>query len=392
MGQNLLFVFNSFPGIGGLESVSNNIIDYLGKYHSIYILSVHSQKNISASPHIIEAFQFKSLENQEECILQLNDIIEQKQINCIINQGLYPEITSIIFNTAYRQSIKIISFLHGMPKYEEKQFWQLPSVTSTSKGKFLKRKILTTLGIYKKYRNYINQFAYAYKKACQEGDKVVLLCNEYISPFIEKYKLEEYREKITSISNPLSLDLSLQQEVDWSTKKNQVIFVGRLSKEKQVDIILNIWQSIESRTNWELVIVGDGDTRSELEYMVKEKQLERVSFTGQVSNPLQYYKEAKIILLTSSFEGFPMCLLEAQRCSVIPLTFNISEGVQSIVANGGGFLTKQGEQKAMSDKLIELMNSEKILESYSRQVRIKSNQYTLDKIGEQWIKLLKEER
>lgn len=390
MNRNLLFIFNSFPGIGGLESVANNIIDYLGKDYSIYALSLYSQTNTPISPNIIEVFQFSSITNQRENVLLLDDIIERKKINYIINQGIYPEITAIIFNSTFKNKVKIISVLHGMPKYEEKQYWQLPNVASTSKGKLLKRKILSSLGLYKKSQNYINQFASSYRKACQEGDKVILLCSEYITPFLSKYRLEKYREKIISISNPISFEFSLQEKVDWNIKKNQVIFVGRLSKEKRVDIILNIWAKIEKQTNWELIIVGDGDTRSELEEIVQEKQIQKVTFAGQVSNPQLYYKEAKIILLTSSFEGLPMCLLEAQRFGVVPLSFDISEGVHSIIANGGGFLIKQEDKKAMLKKLIELMNDESTLQLFSKKVRIKSNEYTLSEIGKQWIELLNE--
>lgn len=64
MGNNILFVFNTYPGIGGLESVSNNIIEYLGKYYSIYTLSVNTQANVSVPSSITEMFKFSSINDQ----------------------------------------------------------------------------------------------------------------------------------------------------------------------------------------------------------------------------------------------------------------------------------------------------------------------------------------
>lgn len=52
MNDNILFIFNIFPGVGGLESVSNNIIDYISKDFTIYTLSMCMMPNIPASPNI----------------------------------------------------------------------------------------------------------------------------------------------------------------------------------------------------------------------------------------------------------------------------------------------------------------------------------------------------
>ena len=46
MSNNILFIFNIFPGVGGLETVSNNIIDYIGKDFTIYTLPVGGIKKI----------------------------------------------------------------------------------------------------------------------------------------------------------------------------------------------------------------------------------------------------------------------------------------------------------------------------------------------------------
>lgn len=386
MSNNILFIFNIFPGVGGLESVSNNIIDYIGKDFAIYTLSIYMMPNISASPNVAEMFCFQS-NDVDENIQQFNNIVKAKKITHVINQGIYPQTTNIIFNPNRKKGVKVISVLHGMPKYENSQYWQLPHILKANRWKRMERRFLSYLGLNNRYKQYVKSFSRSYRKACIEGDKVIVLCNEYIAPFVDKYHLEKYKEKVIAIENPLSAFFSEQEAPKWSSKKNHVIFVGRLSKEKQIHIILDAWKRIEKMTNWDLIIIGDGNMRKELVQIVTDQQIQKVTFTGQVDHPEEYYQSAKMILLTSSFEGFPMCLIEALRFGVIPLTFEISEGVRSIVSNSGGITIKNSDIDELASKLLELTNNEH-LQSLSETARIKSNQYLLNKIGAQWSNLL----
>lgn len=390
MGNNILFVFNTYPGIGGLESVSNNIIEYLGKYYSIYTLSVNTQANVSVPSSITEMFKFSSINDQDENINLFNRIIKEKGISYVINQGIYPQITDIIFNIYRDPNVKVFSVLHGMPGYEKIQYWQLPNIIKANKWKQKKRRFMSHLGLNRKYTKYTNLFFNSYRKACINGEKIILLCNDYIVPFIERYKLNEYQDKVIAIENPLSATFSKQDDIDWSQKKNQIIFMGRLSKEKRINIILDIWHRIKGFANWELLIIGGGEARNELEQIVRERKIQRVSFKGQVSQPQQYYRKAKVILLTSSFEGFPMCLIEAQRFGVIPLAFNISKGVHSILSHNGGIIVRNNDSKAMLTELVKIMGDEHLQGSLSKTARRKSDQYTLEEIGKQWLNLLKQ--
>ena len=151
--------------------------------------------NIPASPNIAETFCCQS-DNEEENIRFFNKIVEEKKITHIINQGTYPHITNIIFNPNRKKEVKIISVLHGMPKYEKSQYWQLPHILKASKWKQIERKTLSYFGLNNRYKRYINSFSDSYRKACIKGNKVIVLCNEYITPFAEKYHLTKYKDKI----------------------------------------------------------------------------------------------------------------------------------------------------------------------------------------------------
>lgn len=89
MNDNILFIFNIFPGVGGLESVSNNIIDYISKDFTIYTLSMCMMPNIPASPNIAKTFCCQS-DNEEENIRFFNKIVEEKKLLILSTRAYIP--------------------------------------------------------------------------------------------------------------------------------------------------------------------------------------------------------------------------------------------------------------------------------------------------------------
>ena len=62
-----------------------------------------------------------------------------------------------------------------------------------------------------------------------------------------------------------------------------VLFVGRISQEKGVDKILEVWSGIcheEKYKEWQLVIIGDGEKREQLEKYAIDMKLINYSFEG----------------------------------------------------------------------------------------------------------------
>lgn len=385
MHKNILFIFDSYPNCGGIESVSNNIIGYLEHKHSIYTLSLETKEDVYAHKAIKRMYKFEQLSRTKQSVELLNEIIDRHKIDCIINQGTFPHISKVLFDDNRIRGPKVFSFLHGMPKYEQQECRR--KMNQASYTKKIKHKIFSSLGIYRKYKRYVDRFADAYKKVFSQGDKIVLLCKEYIEPFISAYDLKGDVEKVIAIENPLSSLFSAHENPEWSSKKNQVLFVGRLSAEKRVDIVLDLWSRVQSETDWELVIVGDGEKMEMLREMVRLRGIERVKFTGQLESPIEQYAESKIILLTSLYEGFPMCLSEAKRFGVVPIAFQTSDGVKSVVADGG-VLVPQDDVDCMAEQLTKLINDDVELSRLSLIARQNSEKYIIDNIGRQWDALI----
>ena len=106
-------------------------------------------------------------------------------------------------------------------------------------------------------------------------------------------------------------------------KKDQIVYVGRLSKEKGVETLIKAFKQLGRRTK--LVIVGDGIDRTELEEMAQGFNVE---FVGQKPSEeaRRIIAESKTLVSPSAcWETFGLAAAEA-----------MSVGTPSVVANVGG--------------------------------------------------------
>ncbi|MCR5527512.1 MAG: glycosyltransferase [Lachnospiraceae bacterium] len=111
--------------------------------------------------------------------------------------------------------------------------------------------------------------------------------------------------------------------------KNTLLFVGRLSAEKNIGIILSA--IAVAKSSWNLIIVGDGSEKCALEKLAKELRVyDRITFTGWSNNPWKYAKESSALVLSSLYEGSPLAAIEALSCG-LPVIANASSRVDEII-------------------------------------------------------------
>ena len=108
--------------------------------------------------------------------------------------------------------------------------------------------------------------------------------------------------------------------------------------------------------NWHVEIWGDGDEYTYLQKQIKKKKLERIELKGYISNPKEVYQRAAILMLTSTYEGWGLVLVEAQTQGVVPMAFDVSAGINTIIGNHeyGGRLVRPFDIDEYASKLYEL--------------------------------------
>ena len=143
-------------------------------------------------------------------------------------------------------------------------------------------------------------------------------------------------KKIEVISNPVNIDYINYQLANSQIDKpfrTLIVGCGRLIPLKQFDFLIKAFSKLENIfPEVGLVIIGDGPERKNLESLVETLNLsQQVIFTGKISNPIQWFAQADIGVISSEIEGFPNVLIEMMAAgSKQIITTPCTDGVNSI--------------------------------------------------------------
>ena len=133
-----------------------------------------------------------------------------------------------------------------------------------------------------------------------------------------------------------------------------MISVGRLVKQKDHLTALRAINILKNKLNLKLLIIGDGDQKKKLINYINNNNLNNiVKIKDRIENPFPYILKAKIMLLTSRFEGLPNVLLEALALKKFIISSDCPTGPSEILDNGkGGLLFKVGNHLELSKKIM----------------------------------------
>jgi glycosyltransferase involved in cell wall biosynthesis len=134
--------------------------------------------------------------------------------------------------------------------------------------------------------------------------------------------------------------------------------VGRLSEEKAFDVLIRaVAPLIQNDPSIQLMIVGEGSERPQLEALVRELRLtERVKLPGWRSDVRDIYEAMDLFALSSRREGLPNVLLEAMALEVPVAATNVN-GIPRLIRDGvEGRLVSPDDAAALRAALAELLS------------------------------------
>lgn len=183
----------------------------------------------------------------------------------------------------------------------------------------------------------------------------------------------------------------LPVEVDF--QKNWSVSMGRLTEQKGFDLLLQAFKQVSSLyPDWQLLILGRGELREQLEQMRDDLGLaERVIFTGAVGNPFAVLKKARLFVMASRSEGFPMAHGEALACGLPVIATDCPSGPREMIRDGvDGILVPNGDVTALVAAMKSLMSDESKRQQLAAKAPEVTERFSLEAIATEWETLIHE--
>lgn len=221
---------------------------------------------------------------------------------------------------------------------------------------------------------------------------VVVAQTQLSAQWIQSHTLAR---KVAVIPNPLVYPIPVSQPIIAPTlvgnsSKKRILAVGRLTYQKGFDLLLQAFHQVaKSYADWELVILGEGELRSELEQRITNLGLsEQVFLPGRVGNVGDWYASADIFVLSSRFEGFPNALLEAMASGVAVVSFDCETGPRDIIRHGrNGLLVNAEDVQGLAEAMAELMGDENLRKQLSENAIAVRDEFSIERIANEWEQL-----
>lgn len=214
------------------------------------------------------------------------------------------------------------------------------------------------------------------------ADKIVFLTKNDQMLFSKRGRKEKYYT-IKNINPYFSSNISISQ---FEKRSNIALAVGRLTYQKNFPALIDIWSKTDT-SDWELIIIGNGEEKKTLENLAEH--VKNIRFLPATSNISDYYNNAKLFLMTSHYEGLPMVLIESQYFGIPSIAYDCKTGPKEIIINNEtGYIIPYNNACIFSEKLKLLINDHsKLSDMHINSIKNK-DQYSPGNIIGNWISLI----
>jgi glycosyltransferase involved in cell wall biosynthesis len=380
--MDIVFLLRFWPFYGGGETVTRilaNKFAELGYNVTVIYLWDRRQEDMPLLNERIKEYKISNISvpygveqihksNYKYIYAGLKDFIQNNPVDIIINQWLP---VRIVHHAIKRTNIKLICPHHSAVFIQ-------PIITTIRQRVFYT--VFRQKGkIFNAWRRLYPLYKYA--------DKFIVLAQAYLDDCKKLFKTENQNKKIMVINNPLSFNNSIDDK-GMDKKQKEILFVGRIYEPvKRIAYILDAWKLLQNKgktQNWKLYIVGDGPDLDMLKKHAECSMCRDIFFTGR-QNPVEYYRRASIFLMTSSFEGWGMTLVEAQQKGCVPVVMDSFRALSEIIQHGiNGLIIPNNDVAALAETVERLMGDDELRLKLAYKGMETCRRFSADAIAKQW--------
>lgn len=172
----------------------------------------------------------------------------------------------------------------------------------------------------------------------------------------------------SSYFTPWPRDVRLREELGISPQHTTFGFVGRLTRDKGVETLIEALDRLEDKS-FTVLVVGpqnESDSKGYLELLAKDQ---RVVCVGRQSDVRPYYSLMDCLLLPSLREGFPNVVMEASACGVPSIVSDGTGAVDSVRHGVTGWRVPVGDSAALADVMSDVLDQAPELAARGKRAR-----------------------
>lgn len=231
-----------------------------------------------------------------------------------------------------------------------------------------KAKVISHIHGNNKIMNSLNLKTMLFNFCSKKVDKIIWVSD---SSYDGYYFKKNVKNKSVILYNVIDdKDIIKKSQLYECSKKYDLIFLGRLGYPKNPARLIEIIKLIrEKKKNISVAIVGDGQDKKNVENLINSYNLTKnISLYGFQTNPYPILKNSKILIMTSIYEGTPMCALEALSLGK-PIVATPVDGLKKVVvSNKNGYLSNSNG--SLCNYIVNVLNNKKLYNDISKNARL----------------------
>lgn len=204
-------------------------------------------------------------------------------------------------------------------------------------------------------------------------------------------EFEAYFSKLPYIESCVQYNcVNYFQKKEKHTGAIKVGFIGRLDKAKRIHLLMKVIERVLSENNQfrpiTFSIVGFASTdlpKGEFDAVQSSSSVEFQGVYSDSSQIQQWYNEIDVLILTSSYEGFPMVIMESMAQGVLTLATDVG-GISEHITHGyNGFLVDNDSENEIIDSFARQLTILNHNEALVNEVSLNAFNYAFENFNQQ---------
>ena len=200
-----------------------------------------------------------------------------------------------------------------------------------------------------------NKLIYIFAKILYRFSDLIITNSKFEKNYIQdKFQLS----KVICIHPPSIKNIIKKKSNNNYKKIINIIYVGRLSREKGILVILKALKNLNKKYKFLFNFYGDGPERNSIEKFIKKNNLNKtIILKGFMQDKQLIFKNADLFINASLWEGLPNALVQSINHNVFPICSDAPGGNMEVIKNGKlGISFKTNDENDLQNKITKFLN------------------------------------